>query len=276
MSHTGWLLFLAVLPVVLILMFVYKKDKEKEPISLLIGFFALGIFSCFLVLNVSDILSLFMPFMDKELTNMTFTEVFIYAFICVALTEEVCKWVMVYYKGYNHREFDELYDILVYSIFVSLGFAFFENILYVFNLGTISAAILRAVSAIPGHACDAVFMGYYLSLAKQSKLLKKPSKEKKYLWMSVLIPALLHGIYDFCLMSGKIIFVLVFLVFVVYLYIVSISKLNKLAKANKRIKLKSMQPINQNINTEQQTMHCKSCGERLMGKFCTRCGTKNF
>ena len=276
MSHTGWLLFLAILPVVLILMFVYKKDKEKEPISLLIGFFALGIFSCFLVLNVSDILSLFMPFMDKELSNMTFNEVFLYAFICVALTEEVCKWVMVYFKGYNHKEFDELYDILVYSIFVSLGFAFFENILYVFNLGTISAAILRAVSAIPGHACDAVFMGYYLSLAKQCKILKKPSKEKKYLWMSVLVPALLHGIYDFCLMSGKIMFVLIFIVFVVFLYIISISKLNKLAKVNKRIKLKPVQTVNQNTNMQQQISYCKNCGEKLMGKFCTKCGIKNY
>ena len=276
MSHTGWLLFLAILPVVLILMYVYKKDKEKEPISLLIGFFALGIFSCFLVLNVSDILSLFMPFMDKELSNMTFNEVFLYAFICVALTEEVFIWVMVYFKGYNHKEFDELYDILVYSIFVSLGFAFFENILYVFNLGTISAAILRAVSAIPGHACDAVFMGYYLSLAKQCKILKKPSKEKKYLWMSVLVPALLHGIYDFCLMSGKIMFVLIFIVFVVFLYIISINKLNKLAKVNKRIKLKPVQTVNQNTNMQQQISYCKNCGERLMGKFCTKCGIKNY
>ena len=56
--------------------------------------------------------------------------------------------------------------------------SYFANIFYVLKLGTISVALLRAVSAIPGHACDAVFMGYYLSLAKQSKILKKPEKEK--------------------------------------------------------------------------------------------------
>ena len=283
MSHEGLLLLLAVLPVVLILIFVYKKDRDKEPISLLMGFFALGICSCFLVLNVSDVLELFMPFMSKELEQMTFSEVFIYSFICVALTEEVCKWVMVYFKGYNHKEFDEIYDILVYSIFVSLGFAFFENILYVFNLGTISAALLRAVSAIPGHACDAVFMGYYLSLAKQCKILGKKEKEKKYLWMSVLIPALLHGIYDFCLMSGKAMFVILFLIFVIYLYIVSIGKLNRLSKANKSMRLKNQNRVNeytqQNVHNnvvEHQKNFCLHCGEKLLGNFCTRCGTKNI
>lgn len=284
MSHTGWMLFFAILPVVLILWFVYKKDKDKEPISLLIGFFIMGIVSCFLVLNVSDILGIFLPFMNKELETMSFIEVFLYAFIGVALTEEVCKWVMVYFKGYNHKEFDEIYDILVYSIFVSLGFAFFENLLYVFSSGTIALALLRAVSAIPGHACDAVFMGYYLSLAKQCKLLRKHEKEKKYLWMSVLIPALLHGIYDFCLMSGITILILFFLVFVIYLYVISIGKLNKLSKANKNMKQRQHNTINaQMVQTpvnqqtvQQQRSFCTNCGERLMGNFCTRCGTKNM
>lgn len=291
MNNTGILLFLAILPVVLILWFVYKKDRDKEPISLLIGFFTLGIVSCFLVLTVSDILKIFLPFMSKELEMMTFLEVFLYAFIGVALTEEVCKWVMVYFKGYNHREFDELYDILVYSIFVSLGFAFFENLLYVFSSGTISIAILRAVSAIPGHACDAVFMGYYLSLAKKCKALRKFDKEKKYLWMSVLIPAVLHGIYDFCLMSGLTILVLFFLIFVIYLYVISIKKLNKLSKVSKNMKEKqrqadtsvqqTTQPVQQvqhqpQIQQKDQNNYCVNCGEKLMGSFCTRCGTKNM
>ena len=238
--------------------------------------------------------------MNKDLTAMSFFEVFLYAFIGVALTEELCKWVMVYFKGYNHREFDELYDILVYSIFVSLGFAFFENLLYVFNSGTIQIALLRAVSAIPGHACDAVFMGYYLSLAKKCKIMGKSEKEKKYLWLSVLIPAILHGIYDFCLMAGIGILIIVFLVFVVYLYIISIKKLNKLSNVSKNASAKkeqfnNNQPMhaqqvqyqynNQSMPTQQvqyqnnipqpQNLFCTNCGERLTGIFCTNCGVKS-
>ena len=161
------LFFLAAIPVVLILMFVYNKDKEKEPISLLVKLFFFGILSCFLVLLVSGVLELFIPFMSKELEDQSFIETILYSFLGVALVEESCKWIMLYAGGYNHKEFDEAYDIIVYSISVSLGFAFFENICYVLAPGGIAIALIRAVSAVPGHACDAIFMGYYLSIAKQ-------------------------------------------------------------------------------------------------------------
>ncbi len=283
MNQVSILLILAILPVFLILYFVYKKDKTKEPIMLLLSFFMKGIASCFFVLAVSDILAIFLPFMGKETSEMLFHEVLIYAFICVALVEETCKWMMVYNGGYGHKEFDELYDILVYSIFVSLGFAFFENILYVFSSNSISIAILRAVSAIPGHACDAVFMGYYLSLAKQCKIMGKESLEKKYLKMSILIPTVLHGIYDFCLMSGYTLFVLIFLIFVVYLYVNSIKKLNKLSKANRNLKPNPNRqyPSNkQSLQVQQlqrinKNNYCVGCGEKLQGEYCTRCGRRN-
>ena len=281
MVNKGLLLILAVLPVALILLFVYKKDKDKEPLGLLLSFFFKGIFSCFLVLIISDVLGAFLPFMNKELETMTFVEVFLYAFFGVALVEELCKWLMVYHGGYNHREFDEIYDILVYSIFVSLGFAFFENLLYVFNTGSLSIALLRAVSAIPGHACDAVFMGYYLSLAKQCKILKRSEQEKSFKLKSLFIPAILHGIYDFCLMSGQAILVIVFLVFVIFLYVMSIKKLNKLSKVNKNLNVYQKRPQAPAVQQVQHQQHvqqnnfCTGCGTKLMGPFCTKCGRKN-
>ena len=290
MNSKGLLLLLAVLPVLLILFFVYKKDKDKEPLGLLLSFFFKGIGSCFLVLAISNVLSVFLPFMNKEVEAMGFMEVFLYAFVCVALVEEVCKWMMVYFGGYNHQEFDEIYDILVYSIFVSLGFAFFENLLYVFSSGSLQIAILRAVSAIPGHACDAVFMGYYLSLAKQCKVLKRKEQEKSFKIKSILIPTVLHGIYDFCLMSGYALFVLVFLVFVIFLYISSIKKLNKLSRANKNLNTHQKRPHPNGIHHAQMQHHqvqpqaqqpqmqskfCSGCGAELLGPFCVKCGRKN-
>lgn len=283
MGSKGLLLFFSVLPVVLILAFVYKKDKDKEPLMLLLSFFFKGIFSCFLVLTISEILGAFLPFMNKEVNMMTFNEVFLYAFFGVALVEEFCKWLMVYFGGYNHREFDEVYDILVYSIFVSLGFAFYENLMYVFSSGSLSIAILRAVSAIPGHACDAVFMGYYLSMAKQCRVLKKFDKEKSFLVKSLFIPAILHGIYDFCLMSGRMLFVSVFLVFVVYLYVVSIKKLNKLSGSNRSLNIFSKRPhpagmgqmgVQQVAPQQNNNNFCTRCGTRLSGPFCTKCGKR--
>ena len=152
------LLFLAVIPVIVICTYIYLKDRNKEPWSLLIKLFVLGISSCFLVLMISGVLFEIFPFMNKDTAYMTFFEVMAYAFIGVAFIEELCKWLMVYIGSYTNKAYDELYDGIVYSVYVSLGFAFLENLLYVFKNQSIVVGISRGLLAVPGHACDAVFM----------------------------------------------------------------------------------------------------------------------
>ena len=164
-------LFLATIPVIIILLYVYNKDKNKEPLELLIKLFLSGFLACSLVLIASEVLN-FLPFMDRSKNEINIIETFLYAFIGVALVEEVSKWIMVMLLGYNSNEYDEIYDILIYSIFVSLGFAFIENIIYVTTTQSIKTAIIRALSAVPSHACDAIFMGYFLSIAKQHSVNK--------------------------------------------------------------------------------------------------------
>lgn len=252
--------FLAVLPVIIILLVVYNKDRTKEPLALLLGLFVSGIGSCFLVLFVSGILEEFLPFMKISIESQTFFQTLLYAFIGVALVEECCKWIMVYIIGYNNKEFDEIYDIIVYSIFVSLGFAFFENIIYVVQSASILTAVIRAISAVPSHACDAVFMGYYLSVAKQCSYKGMKNLETKNILLSIVIPTVLHGIYDFCLMSGMMILVLVFIVFVIFLYVISINRLKIIADSNRKIKFKNK--------------FCGRCGKRVEGEYCGRCGAK--
>ena len=259
-TKIGLLLFLAILPVILILVFVYNKDKSKEPLHLLLILFVSGFGSCILVLILSALMDKFIPFMGSDLSDMSFLQVVFYAFIGVALLEELSKWIMVRFIGYNHKEFDEIYDIIVYAIFVSLGFAFVENILYVMSNVKLSTAILRAISAVPAHACDAIFMGYYLSIAKQYAERNDKESERKNMILSILIPTVLHGIYDFCIMSGYNIFLLVFLAFVIFLYVISIKKLKFMAEANRKFRY--------------QNKFCKKCGAPIRGDFCGNCGTK--
>ena len=45
-----------------------------------------------------------------------------------------------------------------------------------------------------------IFMGYYLTIAKQAHLDGNKEQEKLNKIKSILVPTLLHGIYDFCLM----------------------------------------------------------------------------
>lgn len=253
------LLILATIPVITILLVVYVRDKNKEPLTLLIKLFLSGFLSCVLVLIISKAIS-FLPFMQGTLDEKGFLDILLYAFVGVALVEEFCKWLMTYFIGYHHKEFDEVYDIIVYAIFVSLGFAFVENIIYVIQISNIKTALLRAISAVPSHACDAVFMGYYLSVSKQYAIKKKKDKEKLYVILSVIIPALLHGIYDFCLMSRIRILIIIFVVFVVYLYAFSFMKLIRASRHNRKIKFKNR--------------YCNKCGKAVTGEFCSNCGQR--
>jgi len=257
-QNIGLLLFIAILPVLLILLFVYNKDKKKEPLFLLLQLFLLGIVSCFIVILLSKALG-FLPFMQGDLDDKRFFDIILYSFLGVALIEEFCKWLMLYLKGYNNKEFDELYDIIVYAVFVSLGFAFFENLIYIFSSQALRTAIVRALSSVPGHACDAIFMGYYLTIAKEHSYNKRKDLEKKNILLSIVVPTLLHGFYDFCLMSNINALLIVFFIFIIFLYIISLKKLKEISNNNRTIKY--------------QNTFCKACGAKVEGRFCNNCGT---
>ena len=171
---------------------------------------------------------------------------------------------MVYFISYYHKEFDEIYDGLVYSVFVSLGFAFIENILYVLVNNSIATAIVRAICAVPSHACDAIFMGYHISVAKQQSIYKNKRQEKRHLLLSIIMPTLIHGIYDFCLLSGYKSLIIVFLIFVVVMYFISINKLHDMSSTNKKI-------------IGKKYMYCKYCGQVINhAKKCNHCGRNQF
>ena len=72
-----------------------------------------------------------------------------------------------------------------------------ENILYVSDAG-IKIGLLRAITAVPGHVCDGILMGSYLSVAKINQIKGNYELSKKYKILSLVIPVITHGIYDFC------------------------------------------------------------------------------
>lgn len=252
------LYIIAILPVFLIGNYIYKKDKNKEPPFLLVKLFLLGIISCFLVLAVTILLSFVFPLLNKDTTAMNYLELLLYTFIGVAFIEESAKLLMLYKLTYKNKEFDEGYDMIVYAVFVALGFAVFENLLYIVSSGSLWVGLFRGISAVPGHACYGLFMGYYLSLAKFSNLQNKKDQERINKWKSLFIPVVLHGIYDFCVLSGNLLLVAIFIIFITQLFIFSIQKLNYLVKNNQLL--------------VKQNKYCPHCGKVVKGKYCWYCG----
>lgn len=190
------LLAAAIGPSLILILYIYFRDKyHKEPLRLIIFSFLLGI--------VSVVIPLFLGPKLTAITGYTLAgnsyEVAFFAFINVALIEEFAKWAMCMLFMYRNRHFDEPIDGIVYALTVSMGFAAFENILYVMQGGW-EVAQARAFTAIPAHGTFGVLMGYFLGKAKFSV----SGSTGLLLFLSLLIPTFFHGAYDYFLMDKNI------------------------------------------------------------------------
>ena len=129
MSLTLIQIIVAILPTVLIATLIYKNDLiEKESNKLLVRLFSGGIISAFLVIFISAIAIIFFPFLAKDITTLGIVEMFISIFIGIALIEEACKWVIFEYIGWNNKEFDYIYDAIIYMAFIGYSIQAFFNI----------------------------------------------------------------------------------------------------------------------------------------------------
>lgn len=249
------LLFLSILPIYLIGLYFYKKDTIKEPKKLLKKLFISGILAGIIVIILSFSVFIFFPkFINTE--NLNNIELLIYCFVFIAFIEEITKWFMIYNISYNQKDFDQYYDIILYSVFVGLGFACFENVIYV--LGSNQAfqiAILRSLTAIPGHACFQTMMGYFLSNCK----FKLHGSFNKNIILSIIIPTILHGIYDYLLLSNNLSFVIIYLFFIIGMFIITVVKIKQSVKYDKK-------RINSNI--------CPNCNSYIEFNYCSNCGYK--
>ena len=115
-----------------------------------------GIGAVAITLFITIIVDLFFPvFANSE--SLDLIMLIPYCFILVGLVEEGSKWIILKSFTWKNKEFNYIYDAIVYAVFVSLGFAALENIIYVLN-GGITTAITRTIFSIPGHTFFGVFM----------------------------------------------------------------------------------------------------------------------
>ena len=181
------LLFISVLPVVILLGYIYIKDKnEREPLGLLLKAFFAGTLVAVIIL----VWSVIEGFMGFQLTGFAENSAILTSFFQAAIPEEGLKFLFLYWLIWNNKEFNEHFDGIVYAVFVSLGFACVENILYVYS-GGFGTGIARALLAVPGHFLFAVIMGYFFSRARFT-----PMKRKQLMAMALVCPILAHGLYD--------------------------------------------------------------------------------
>lgn len=182
---------IALIPVVLLLFYILRKDRRApEPARQLVKGFLFGILSLPLSFCMSAPFGYFGLYVDEPVTVWGSVMT---AFWGAAIPEEIAKLIMLWLLLRKNRHFDEKLDGIVYAVCVSLGFAAGENLLYLFyNYDSfLTVGIMRALFAIPAHFSFGVLMGYYYSLVKFYP--KSPAKNKV---MVILAPIIAHGIYD--------------------------------------------------------------------------------
>ena len=184
----------AVIPAVALLVQVEKADRiEKESRSLLLSLVYYGVVSTALA-SLTERLGI--AILNRIWPEDSLAYNLVLFFVVVGLSEEGFKYLVLKYRSWRSPEFNCQFDGVVYSVFVSLGFALWENISYVLRFG-FGTAVVRALTAVPGHACFGVFMGAWYGAAKRLQLAGDEEGSKRMRVFSLLIPALLHGFYDF-------------------------------------------------------------------------------
>lgn len=216
-------MIIAVVPPLFLLYEVYRQDKiEKEPIGLIVKLF---IFGCISVIPTAIAEEILIAALDASVTRNTIGYMLIQNFLCVAVVEEFFKYVMMKAGSWRNKAFNYKFDGIVYAVAVSIGFATVENLLYVGQWG-LQVAIMRALTAIPGHTIFAIFMGIYYGMAKFYAVNGHPFKSRSCRIKAVLVPMLIHGFYDFSASYGGN-FVFVFLAFIIIIDIVAIRRIRK-------------------------------------------------
>ena len=124
-------LLAAVLPGIFLLRYIYRHDTiEREPAPLLASLLLMGVLAALASILLETVgIYLLSGFVSEDSAAYKI----ILAFLVVAVVEEGTKLFFLKRRSWRSPSFNYQFDGIVYSVFVSLGFAIFENIKYVFS-----------------------------------------------------------------------------------------------------------------------------------------------
>ena len=259
MSHNIGISLLAILPALALGAFIYAKDRgDKEPFSLLALLFGSGAAAYiplfFIEKWITGGIDAIFPRVHSVDGFATFsspgaetTHHLIYAFLGVALLEEFVKWGLLLLITSKNTNFNYLFDGLIYSAFISLGYAMIENVRYAWSNGW-DLLPLRAVTSVPAHLFYGILMGFFYALwhtySKAKKLedelyaagkvkTQKIKSPMPLLILSILVPLIVHGIAGFIDLGTSAAMRVVYYVFIGVLYIVCFVMVFRLSSLDK-------------------------------------------
>ncbi len=221
---------LTIIPGIILLIIVWKFDSvEKEPISLLLKLFFCGALTVISAIAIRLLCGKALSSLFENRSSIWF--LMIDSFLLTALVQEGGKFIVLKLITWKNKAFNYTFDAVVYSVAVSLGFAVCLNIVYAFRFGP-EGSLIRIIFSVPGHAMNAVFMGYFYGLARYSKGRGDEKAVKMHILEAVLIPVIVHGFYDLCVSADKTIFYVLFVIYEILLTVTTVRQFIKLSKTD--------------------------------------------
>jgi len=206
------LLSVAIAPGLALFSYFYLRNQiSAEPSRTLFHTFIYGAILTFPILFIQHV------FMVENIMQSSFINNVLFS----SSLEEFFKWFILVMAIYQHVEFDDPYDGILYGASISLGFATVENILYLLTYG-LDTAFLRAILPVSSHAIFGVVMGYYLGRAKFAQ----SENSRPLLFVALIAPIGLHMMYNGILALEKITiyFMVPFMLFLWWLCLAKVKK----------------------------------------------------
>ena len=202
---------IVILPILILMAYVYKKDLYPEDKKEVLITFLLGastvLFIDILLPGIIALKNTFFTGLGKE---------FFSAFFRAATLEETFKFLVLYHFASKLKNFNEPMDAIVFATATSLGFAAAENVDYVFYntenmVEAFDVALVRAFTAIPLHGLNGVIMGLFFGLT-----IYGGKDNGRNLFLALAVPIFIHGLYNFVLSINVGILIYVILIFLFY------------------------------------------------------------
>ncbi len=258
MNHFSFeLSLIAMIPGLLLCGYVFYKDRvEKEPFGLLALLFGVGavayVPSYFLQKwTIGLIDRLFAGTMkfsaEGALTYASVQAELLHNILCacigISLIQFCIKWAVLFFGTHKNKNFNYLFDGIVYSVFLSLGFAVAENIHFALQ-NDADLIVAKLLTSVPYHLFVAILMGYYYTMWRmrylvngiENRLLERGLVQQDKIrssagWLvgSVVIPVLVGGLYHFAATGINQTMTLIFYAAVFILYGLSFVAINQIA-----------------------------------------------
>lgn len=192
-----------VAPSLIWLFYYLRKDLHPEPKRMILRIFLWGALITLPVFFVQIGLSYLLAI--ANISPLFYS--ILYWFLIISLSEEIFKYLIVKIKITNSPSLDEPLDIMLYMVIAALGFAALENVLYLFApikdmsfndlIGrTFTISFIRFIGATFLHTLCSAIVGYAMAMS-----FCEEKKKYLYLTLGIIVAMVLHGLYDFSIMT---------------------------------------------------------------------------